>query len=189
MSRLNEKHSQLTRRLVLEAATDLLEEHAVDALSMATIAEAAGISERTIYRHFESRAVLLDALTEKLHGELQLPPVPDRAQELIDTLPEFYRRLEAKARIVEAMLNSEIYPRVLENAAGKRLQDIIALLNAAYPDCSKAQRMGAAYNIRYYMSASTWHYFRNNFGLSLKLSIEYAQAAIRPIVQGLEAGQ
>src|ERR1700757_3412216 len=53
-----------TRAALLAAARALLEERGFAALSMATVAERAGVSRRAVYLHFASRGDLVGALFE-----------------------------------------------------------------------------------------------------------------------------
>src|SRR5690242_13342874 len=56
--------SRRTRAALLAAARALLEEHGFEALSMASVAERAGVSRRAVYLHFASRGELVGALFE-----------------------------------------------------------------------------------------------------------------------------
>ncbi len=56
--------SRRTRTALLAAARSLLEEHGFDALTMATVAERAGVTRRAVYLHFTSRSDLVGALFE-----------------------------------------------------------------------------------------------------------------------------
>ncbi|CAN5654072.1 hypothetical protein BH24ACT5_BH24ACT5_31090 [soil metagenome] len=62
--------SRRTRRALLDAARQQLEHGGFDALTMASAAEAAGVSRRAGYLHFSSRAELLAALYRHL-GETE----------------------------------------------------------------------------------------------------------------------
>ena len=59
---LSEARSELVRGRVLEGVAALLERG--EALTFAAVASAAGIPERTVYRHFPTREALLGALYE-----------------------------------------------------------------------------------------------------------------------------
>src|SRR6266540_2122447 len=54
--------SRRTRAALLDAARALLEEQGTESLTMATVAERAGISRRAVYLHFASRTELLTEL-------------------------------------------------------------------------------------------------------------------------------
>jgi AcrR family transcriptional regulator len=54
--------SRRTRAALLAATRALLEEQGTEALTMAAVAERAGVSRRAVYLHFASRTELLTAL-------------------------------------------------------------------------------------------------------------------------------
>lgn len=57
-SSLRDKKANFTRGLVLDSAIELLQERAISDLSFKQISEHAGVSERTMFRYFESRTQL-----------------------------------------------------------------------------------------------------------------------------------
>lgn len=54
-----------TRRHVLDAARDFVEQHGVEQLTMRRLAEEAGVSVRTLYNHFGDKEGLLAALIQR----------------------------------------------------------------------------------------------------------------------------
>lgn len=100
-----------TRAALLAAARSLLEEQCSERLTMATVAERAGVSRRAVYLHFASRAELLTELfhyvseAEGLQASLQ--PVweaPDAAAALDEWarhLARFHPRVLAVARAIQ----------------------------------------------------------------------------------------
>jgi AcrR family transcriptional regulator len=70
---MNQRVAQIdrTRQAILEAATDLyLSESDPTALTMQAIADAAGVSHRTLYRHFSSRQELINAIGQAVDQRL-----------------------------------------------------------------------------------------------------------------------
>jgi AcrR family transcriptional regulator len=67
-----------TRVALLDAARSILEEHGFSELTMASVAEHAGVSRRAVYLHFRSRGELVGAMfdhvaeTERLLESLEL---------------------------------------------------------------------------------------------------------------------
>ena len=53
---LTERHAEQTRHWLVEAAVDRMAEDPEAPLVNAVIAQRAGVSERTVYRHFPTRA-------------------------------------------------------------------------------------------------------------------------------------
>lgn len=185
MTRLNEKHAALTRQIVLDAAVELIKECEVSELSLKKIAKHAGMAERTLYRHFATRNVLMEALASTLHEKLATPPAPVDAASLV-TMPELlYRKLEEQPEIVLAILHSELYQYVFGTTARDRWASIKKLLNDAYPNSPENLREMTAANIRYYLSASTWYYYRYNFKFDIETTIHCAELAIGQALEGL----
>jgi AcrR family transcriptional regulator len=59
------------RALLLETARRLFSEQGVEAVSMTAIADAAGVGKGTLYRHFENKAQLCQALLDDDQRALQ----------------------------------------------------------------------------------------------------------------------
>jgi AcrR family transcriptional regulator len=87
-----EQAEQTTARIV-QAAVDLLAEGDADDLSMADVAERAGVSVRTVYRSFATRDELLDGVIEWL-GErilMRAGPPPDSRESYVRLTPDVIR--------------------------------------------------------------------------------------------------
>jgi TetR/AcrR family fatty acid metabolism transcriptional regulator len=54
---------------ILEAARELFAENGADAVSMADVADAAGVSRATVFNHFGSKRALLEGITEGVLGD------------------------------------------------------------------------------------------------------------------------
>lgn len=59
------------RALLLETARRLFDEQGADAVSMSSIAEAAGVGKGTLYRHFQNKSELCEALLDSEQRDLQ----------------------------------------------------------------------------------------------------------------------
>lgn len=109
--------SRRTRAALLSATRGLLEEQGVDSLTMATVAERAGVSRRALYLHFASRTVLLTELfgyvSEQEGLANSLRPVwraPDAAAALDQWaahLARFHPRILAVARAIQRVRRLE----------------------------------------------------------------------------------
>ncbi|MEO1042104.1 MAG: TetR/AcrR family transcriptional regulator [Pseudomonadota bacterium] len=79
MKKPQQKRALVTRDKILSALEELLMEREFDHLSIAEIAQAAGVAVGSVYSHFDDKAALLPALIERRY---------DRVEERIATLKE-----------------------------------------------------------------------------------------------------
>lgn len=116
MGRIEEpqnERSRRTRAAVLDATWELLEERPPASVTMALVADRAGVTRRALYLHFASRADLLLALhahvDERLDLAASIRPIRD-APDAVTALEEFARHLARFhpliRRIDEALLRA-----------------------------------------------------------------------------------
>jgi AcrR family transcriptional regulator len=184
---LTERRNDLTRALIMDSAVAVLENGAVNELTIRAVAKRANMSERTVFRYFASRDAFLDAVADEVRARLNLPPPPESLEELDGAPRALYRAFETQLNLTKAALHSEIFPRMRDTQAQARWTAIRKLIDGSFPACSERRRRIAAANIRYYLAASTWHYYRFHFGFSLRDSIACAETAIRQSIESLRA--
>ena len=103
--------SRRTRSALLDATRTQLEERGTEALTMAAVAERAGVSRRAIYLHFASRTELLtelfgyvseqESLTASLQPVWQAPDAAAALEEWAYHLARFHPRVLAVARAIQ----------------------------------------------------------------------------------------
>jgi AcrR family transcriptional regulator len=185
MSSLTSLHTDQTERLILEAALGVLQEDAFTGLTVRAVAAKAGISDRTIFRYFPTREELLDAIAREFTRLLNMPPGPQTLDELMAMPRKLYDSFEPHARLIRAVMHTEIFPRMKVGAAQQRWVAISKLLDRQFPDATPLQRKIAAANIRYFLSAASWQYYRFVFRFDREETITCAETAIRQAITGL----
>lgn len=184
---LAERQADLTRQVILAAALDTLERGSVADLTVRAVAKLANISERTVFRYFATREEFLDAVADEVRARLALPEPPRTIAELKAAPRALYGRFEATRKLTLAALHTEIFHRMRETQARTRWAAVRELVHALAPRRSQRERRLAAANIRYYLSATTWHYYRFYFDFSLEDTIAAAETAIRDTLAGLKS--
>lgn len=182
---LSDRLANHTQALILASAIDLLKKAPVHELTVRAVAGHAHISERTIFRYFATREALLDAIAGEVTKHMALPPDPGSMAELLDYPDTLYRRFEASAALTKAALHTELFPRMRNEQARRRWESVRKVIDAHAPRRSEHDRKLAAANIRYFLSATTWHYYRFYFGFGLNESIECARTAVMQAADGL----
>ena len=179
------RHTDLTQRVILDAALELLEQAPVHELSARAVAKHAGISERTIFRYFANRDEFLAAVAAAMSDRLQVPAEPTSVEELLAFPQSIYTCFEDKIALTKAALHSELYDHIREVDGQRRGAAIRNLVDHVAPDTTEQARKLAAANIRYYLIATTWHYYRFYFELSLEESVQCARMSIVQTLLGI----
>ena len=174
-----------TRQWIVAAAVDLLEQDDQAALTNAAVATRAGVSERTVYRHFATRDALVDALGVEVAQRLDSPAVPQTPEDLLDYPAKLFASFEAQPNLTRAALNTEVFSRLRDGPAAQRWQAIQVMVESRRPDLAREDCRMAAANIRFLLSASTWHYYRHQFGFSAEQVVRSVSMALTIQLQGL----
>ena len=119
--KLRARKQELVRNAIWDAAIDLFAEKGFDETTVDDIADAAGVSQRTFFRYFESKADLMGK------GTADFAAVISQA---IDACPRGYAHREVmRAAVLQVARQAAAYPR---------LEKIIQIA-ARYPAARQAQ--------------------------------------------------
>lgn len=110
-------HDEHTRLELLTAAERLLAERGLDALSVRTVADAAGTSTRAVYALFESKEGLVDALAQRTFEVLTetvtaVPLTDDPGRDLVSGGVQGFRRFAVEhPDLFQVFFNSQMLRR------------------------------------------------------------------------------
>jgi AcrR family transcriptional regulator len=172
------RHTELSRRVILDAALELLETVGFSRLTMRAVSRHAGVAERTVFRYFATRDEFLDAIADAASLRLSTPPPPRTIDELRVAPHELYRAFETRQGLVSACTHPELADRIRASVARTRWSAVRKLVDEHAPHAPVALRKVVATNICYYLIATTWNYYRFHFKLSLADTIACAESAI-----------
>src|SRR3954451_4677264 len=82
---LRDEHAHAVRSRILGAVAGLLEQGEIEDLTMPGVAEASGVSLRTVYRYYPTRDELLEAAGRWIGEELLRHPYPETLDDGADT--------------------------------------------------------------------------------------------------------
>lgn len=188
-SPLRERQAQQTRDDILDALTALLEERPAEEITTGELARAAGVSPRTVYRHFPDRTALVDGLTARLYEVSALQEdVPERLEDLKPVVLQLMRSLDAyhvEAR-AEALYNAD--PRRYGTEAVEHTRQFRELITEAFPDLDEGQQLSLTATLRVLVSAQTWLRLREEFGLHGDTSGPLVAWAIDALLHEVERG-
>ena len=106
-----------TRELILDALVRVMA-RGVAELSMPAVAREAGVSLRTVYRHFPTKRDLLDALNVHLDARMgySLFPVPTDLDQLAANIRQYFRALDGMDATIRAAWSNQLTNEVRETA-------------------------------------------------------------------------
>ena len=143
------------------------------------------MSERTVFRYFPSRDALLDTVAAQLLSEMALPGPPEDLASLLAAPAALYGAFEARAELTRAVLHTDLVDRVRALQASSRWKAVAALLEEAAPGRGEEERRIAVANICFHLTASSWHYYRFLFGVTLAEAVACSETAVRQALSGL----
>jgi AcrR family transcriptional regulator len=167
-----------TRALILETVERSLRDRSLTDLSLATVAREAGITERTVYRHFATREQLLEATWAAVNDNIGIKDFPRTAQELIERPKKLFPAFEQRGEVIRAMLASP-QGRELRLRANKQRQSAIrAAVKSARPNLREPALTRLCASVQVLCSASGWATMTDYWGLD---SAEAGRAASEAI--------
>jgi AcrR family transcriptional regulator len=189
-STLRDRQVAQTRELILDAVTDLLGDRRADEVTTRDIATTAGVSERTVYRHFPDRDALLEGLSRRLphldggkpsFGVGGLDDLAPTCRRLMAVLDEHY--VNARA---EAVFNAD--PRRYSADTQANTREMRELLARELPELTDRERLRIAAVIRCLVSTQAWLRMREEFGVPGSESGPVVAWVIETIIRALRAG-
>ncbi len=184
-SPLREAQTESTRERILQALAEQVAEEGIADFAVAGVAERAGVSERTVYRHFPSRGDLIAAVDEYWQRAPR-PPAPGSLGELPDfagPLFEFFERNEAWVQTANSSrLGKQVHHvdrerrwQFFQSQAGDWAEGVPEEL---WRRCSVASRV--------LMSSPAWLLMRDDLGLSHEQATDAVQWAVGVLIEQVE---
>jgi AcrR family transcriptional regulator len=127
---LREQHALATRERILSAVAELIERGSPDELTMPGVAEASGVSLRTVYRYYPTREQLLEAAGRWIGDELFKHPYPRDLDEVADLYQEGCRDFDERPGLARALAQSQLGQRARGYRRRERLEAIRRALRA-----------------------------------------------------------
>jgi AcrR family transcriptional regulator len=164
-SPLRDRQAAATRSVILEALGAELADGSVEDFSVARLARRAGVSERTVYRHFPTRETLLDGLSEWYNERVADFPDDVAADEIAPTIAQVFADFDAHESLARAVLASPGGREMRRHARAARLARLDAALAPVLTGADPERAAAARALIFALCSAQTWQSMRDEGGL------------------------
>lgn len=182
------RHTQATRRVILEAAADLFVEREGDDFSVQEVADRAGLNHRTVYRYFPSRLDLIGATAEQLVPALPEDPFigVSTVEDWIDAVGPYFIRTEENfeviRKVVAAMLASQDEP-LLRDGLHARDAHRWEVFRGQFPHLADDDARRTYATLRHLLSSTSYVLFRLRFGMSPTEATETIRSAASQIAE------
>jgi AcrR family transcriptional regulator len=163
---LRDQHAALTRERILRAVADLLEQGVPEEVTVPGVAQAAGVSLRTVYRYYATREELLEAAGRWIGDELLKHPYPGDLDEVADLYEVGCRDFDERPGLVRALALSQLGQQVRGYRRRERLEAIRRALNSELPNLSEDELRRAEAVLAYLHNMLAYTSLREESGLS-----------------------
>src|SRR5690349_19246660 len=164
--RLRERQAERVRVSVLDTVIAQLETRAPDNVSMAEIAEAAGVSLRTLYRYFPDREALLHAAGEHLYATLEVPYDIAGPDKISASFQKAARQLSTRPGLTRALVRTTAGRAARSAVRSRRVEAIDNALRPVTKDLDSATARQATAVIAHLCGAASWVMIADETGLT-----------------------
>ncbi|MDX2275220.1 MAG: TetR/AcrR family transcriptional regulator [Hyphomonadaceae bacterium] len=180
------RHAQagLTRDKIQRAAAALLEERgAAEGITFKAVAERAGVTEMTVYRHFPTREALLEGLWRHLNDKMAPDlGMPDSAEALLAQHDALFAGFDRIAPQIVASITSPQGREMRASLNKQRRKAFLAIIEAAAPGLDPQRKTAAAAVLQLLHSAYAWDSLREQWGLNGKAAGKATKWAIEALL-------
>jgi AcrR family transcriptional regulator len=186
-SPLRQAQMAATRTRILEACASVMETGAD--LTYSTVAEAAGVQQRTVYRHFPTKADLEAGLWGWIIEHLTHADFGARGEdELVAAMRTSFTGFDMGAPLIQAMLHSRQGLEIRLQQQAERRVMFETCIEDAVPDAPPVIRTRAAAALQVLYSAAAWEFLRSFWGMDAVQAADAVELAIRALLAGLRTG-
>ncbi len=165
---LRERQKGLTRDAIMDALAETIHEQGLHDFSVQDVADRAGVSHRTVYRHFPGRDALLDGLSRELDAlfeERDLPVLPETASDIADQVRTAFEVLSERPSLIRAVAVGALSTGIQPGTRKERDRVFREKIEEAAGCLPEAEARKASAVIRYLANSLAWVVLTDQLGL------------------------
>jgi len=178
VSPLRQQYAAQTRERILDAAIAGLKEGDLEGLTIAKVAKDACVTERTVYRHFQTREDLIKAVWPRMGARIGISGLPQTVEALLAAPSRIYPLFDAEAGLVRASMYSQAGREIRATGNSARHQAMTSLVAQARPELDEQARRRRAAVIQMIGSSHGWACFKDYWGMDTEEAARAAEEAI-----------
>jgi len=178
LSPLRQQYQAQTRERILNAVLAVMEKDNVETMTVAQVAKEAGVTERTVYRHFQTREDLLRAVWPHMQAQIGMAGFPQTVESLLAAPARLFPNFDKREGSVRASMYSQAGREVRTAANPARQQAFTTCVEEALPELDPAARRRRAAVIQMIGSSHGWACLKDYWGLDTEEAARAAEEAI-----------
>lgn len=187
---LRDRQKRLTRDAILAALAETIEQEGLYGFSVQDVADRAGVSHRTVYRHFSGRAALLDGLADEMDRFFQqkdVPVFPEDASELPARVRDAFRLFGERPDLIRAVSIGALATRTQPESRRERDRRFRSKVEEVAAGLPEAEVRGASAIMRYLANSMAWIVLTDQLGLDDEEAADAVAWALETLLADLEA--
>jgi AcrR family transcriptional regulator len=186
-SSLRQEQAARTREKIEQAAAALIQgSHDPEAITYKAVAERAGVTQMTVYRHFPTREDLLRGLWRQLNARMGAGiGMPENAEELLTQHGALFAGFDKLAPQIVASVTTPQGREMRAAVNDRRRRAFRGIVEEAAPDLGPEARTRAAAVLQLLHSAHAWMSLREQWAMDGREAAAATRWAIDSLLQQL----
>lgn len=188
---IRERQTQMTRMAILEALAEIMVEEGPLGFTVQNVADRAGVSHRTVYRHFPNREAMCEGVIEwseqnqkgAEQGRGTLPTTPEG---LLEIIPVMFEEMESERAMIQSLVLLNLSTGFRATAARDRDRQIETIVRELAPSLPEKERRESVVLIRYLASSLSWMSLTTQFDRSPREAAAIVVHGIQLALQDLK---
>jgi AcrR family transcriptional regulator len=186
---LRDQQAELTRDLILDALARLVSDEGVHDFSIQRVADVAGVSHRTVYRHFSSREELLEALAGWLDSRMPREFDSYGADEIEGAIRDIHAVFEQQAERVKALAVLAAGARIRLRRRAQHTRTVERALAPLTAHLAAEDARAVAVLIRSIAGSAMWSNLTDAQGMEPQQVTRAVVWAVTTLVEAVRAGK
>jgi AcrR family transcriptional regulator len=184
---LRERQASLARTAIFEALVTHLEAGDADEMAMEDLAREAGVSRRTLYRYFPTRAALLAEAAAWIRNDVLQLPVGIGDEGIAASFRDAASRVAGRPELARALLRTTTGRALRGDFRRARADAIRSALQREVPGLSRRELDRAAPVLSYLCSSSAWITIQDESALDARQAQAAVEWAIDTLLERLRS--
>jgi AcrR family transcriptional regulator len=182
-SPLRETQHEQTRGRILDAAVRQVAEEGFGELTIPLVAERAGVSLRTVYRHFATKEALLEQIGELRDRQIGVLGPPLSIEHLLAGTPGLFESFDANDDLVRASDASRAGREVHDTARRRRAAALSEIFEDVARDLTPVETRRLLASVQVLWNTRAWLTMHDTWGMDGKEAGAAAQWAMAALIE------